>query len=66
MDRADEVTYSAGLPGVPRMILWVKFSPRGGVLNPPLVNKEDLIRDILEILDRGTGIIRGNLLDLLR
>jgi hypothetical protein len=30
MDRADEVIYFVGLPGVPRVILWVKFSPRGG------------------------------------
>jgi hypothetical protein len=29
------------------------------------VYKEDLIRDILEILDKGNMIIRGNLLDLL-
>jgi hypothetical protein len=30
MDRTDEVIYLAGLPGVPRMILWVKFSVNGG------------------------------------
>ncbi|MDR1470516.1 MAG: hypothetical protein LBT00_14645 [Spirochaetaceae bacterium] len=31
MDRTDEVIYLAGLPGVPRMILWVKISTcRGG------------------------------------
>ncbi|MDR1468755.1 MAG: hypothetical protein LBT00_05625 [Spirochaetaceae bacterium] len=29
MDRTDEVIYLAGLPGVPRMILWVKISPEG-------------------------------------
>jgi hypothetical protein len=34
MDRVNEIIYSAGLPGVPRMIPRVKFSPRGGVLNP--------------------------------
>jgi hypothetical protein len=26
MDRVDEIIYPAGLPGVPRVILWVKFS----------------------------------------
>jgi hypothetical protein len=26
MDRVNEIIYSAGLPGVPRMIPWVKFS----------------------------------------
>jgi hypothetical protein len=34
MDRADEVIYSVGLPGVPRVILWVKFSLKDGVLHP--------------------------------
>jgi hypothetical protein len=29
--RADEVIYSAGLPGAPRVILWVKFSACRGV-----------------------------------
>jgi hypothetical protein len=31
MDRAYETVYSVGLPGVPRLILWVKFSLKGGV-----------------------------------
>jgi hypothetical protein len=31
MDRTDEVIYLAGLPGVPRMILWVKIRIREGV-----------------------------------
>jgi hypothetical protein len=30
MDRADEVIYFVGLPGVPRVILWVKFRLQGG------------------------------------
>jgi hypothetical protein len=30
MDRADEIIYSACLSGVPRVILWVKFSIHGG------------------------------------
>jgi hypothetical protein len=33
MVRADEAVYPTGLPGVPRLILWVKFSACGGVLN---------------------------------
>ncbi|MDR2782466.1 MAG: hypothetical protein LBB48_01250, partial [Treponema sp.] len=35
----DEVIYTAGLPGVPRMILWVKFSalPRGFFILPSLL-----------------------------
>jgi hypothetical protein len=38
MDRADEVIYTAGLPGVPRMILWVKFRalPRGFFISSSL------------------------------
>ncbi|MHB9292314.1 hypothetical protein Holit_01410 [Hollandina sp. SP2] len=32
MDRVNEIIYSAGLPGVPRMIPWVKFSPSPMVL----------------------------------
>jgi hypothetical protein len=30
MDRADETVYPAGVSGLPRVILWVKFSPWGG------------------------------------
>jgi hypothetical protein len=30
MDRINETVYPAGLPGVSRMILWLKFSTDGG------------------------------------
>jgi hypothetical protein len=31
LDRADEAVYPAGIPGVPRMNLWVKFRALPGV-----------------------------------
>jgi hypothetical protein len=34
MDRTDEVIYLAGVPGIPRVIPWIKFSLKVGVLNP--------------------------------
>jgi hypothetical protein len=36
MDRAYEAVYPFGVPGVPLLILWVKFSPGDGVLHLPL------------------------------
>jgi hypothetical protein len=44
MDRVNEIIYSAGLPGVPRMIPWVKFRALPGV--PDLTGREKEIKTL--------------------